>query len=179
MPAEVKQNSWNVMEYHAVEGRGRTVASWYDADGKPTGVAALVLTDRALCMTHVLMPGDAPAKRQMVLAMAGALVPDVWRKAATRQYDSIGKLASYTDYQQAATALAAAGDAPKAAVGQATQLRGQAQAMLQESKFADAHATGSGGAAWELLDAYLPGTAAAARRAACVLVPPWPSAWME
>ncbi len=153
MPAEVKQNSWNVMDYRAAEGRGRTVASWYDADGKPTGVAALVLTDRALCMTHVLQSGDAPAKRQMVLAMVGALVPDVWRKAATRQYDSVGKLASYTDYQQAATALSAAGDAPKAAVGRATQLRDQSQAMLQGSKFAEAMPLAQA-AQRELLDAY-------------------------
>lgn len=153
MPPEVKQNSWNVMEYQATQDHGRTVASWYDADGKPTGVPALILTDHALSMGHVLFPGDAPAKRAMILAMAGALVPDIWRNAATRQYDSIGKLSTYKDYEQAATALTAASEPSKAAVGRATQFRDQAQTMLNQQKYDQAMQL-SQSAQRELLDAY-------------------------
>lgn len=155
MPPEVKQNSWNVMEYQATQGRGhgRTVASWYDADGKPTGIPALILTDQALSMGHILLPGDASAKRAMLLAMAGALVPDIWRNAVTRQYDNIGKLGAYKDYQQAATALAAAGEPSKAAVARATQSRDQVQTLLRQQRYDQAMRSAQS-AQRELLDAY-------------------------
>jgi uncharacterized lipoprotein YddW (UPF0748 family) len=87
IPPVVKQASWNVEECQAIAGRSRVVAEWYDSGGKPTGQAALVASDNCVMMTHVMLDDDPPGKRRLLMAMAGAMAPDLWPVAARAGLD--------------------------------------------------------------------------------------------
>lgn len=74
LPAATQQHSWNIRTAKPAEG-GWVAAEWYDSEAKGTGHSAIVLTDRAAFLTHVLAKGDAAAQRRMLAAMAGQLMP--------------------------------------------------------------------------------------------------------
>ncbi len=93
-PVVVGQRSWNISTATPVAGASRVLAEWFDAQGKPTGHAAVVGSTNGLVMTHVLLTDDAANKRRMLLAMVGYLVPEVWRKAVDA---SMARLGTPTD----------------------------------------------------------------------------------
>ena len=78
-PATVLQTSTVLQRAAPVQGRGRTIATWYDRAGKPTGDAAWIATDAGYWMTHVLLAdGDENLKAQLLGAIAGAVDPRLW-----------------------------------------------------------------------------------------------------
>jgi uncharacterized lipoprotein YddW (UPF0748 family) len=81
-PEAVAQQSWNIRTAKPLEGRGRIIARWFDKDGRDTGYPAVIASDAGMFMTHVLMSGEAPASRRMILAMVGRYLPGVWGQAA-------------------------------------------------------------------------------------------------
>ena len=81
-PPLAAQASWNIHEARPEPGRSRIVADWLDAQGQPTGQGAIVESDRALWLTHVLLADGGAAKERLLLAMVGKLCPRLWRQAA-------------------------------------------------------------------------------------------------
>ena len=65
-------------------GRSDTAAEWLDQESKPTGLAAVILSENCACMTHGLLLDDFMGKRRLVQAMVGALVPETWPGAAEK-----------------------------------------------------------------------------------------------
>jgi len=110
-PAMVGQRSWNIHAMAPVAGESRVFAEWLDANGQPTGYAAVLGSTNGLVMTHVLLSDDAANKRRMLLAMVGYLVPDVWRKAVDASIARVGMPTDDTAraLRDAALKLAAAG----------------------------------------------------------------------
>jgi len=156
MPAEVPQRSWNIRVARPAPGRGRVAATWHDADGAPTGHAAVLQTDAGFHVTHVLIPEDGAAKRRMLLAMAGHLDASLWGEAARATAGRIGRIGPYADFDAArkAVAEAARGDAAtRAALDAAAKRRADAAGLAAASKFPESLAA-SEDAQRLLLEAY-------------------------
>ena len=155
-PPVVGQNSWNIIEPKPVDGRSRVAARWLDARGTPTGHNAVVASANAIEVSHVLLDDDPANKRRLLVAMAGRLVPDVWRQAASSALARAGKVGPYPDFAAASEGIAreAAGD-PTALghLAEARRLQEAAATACESGQFAQAcdHAAASGA---RLLDAF-------------------------
>jgi uncharacterized lipoprotein YddW (UPF0748 family) len=140
MPAITKQNSWNIREASAVDGRSRVAAWWYDDKGQPTGEPAIVASDNCICLTHVLLGDDRANKLRLLLAMIGNLVPQLWDEAARDFLDRVGRFGPYDGYdaaEQGVKKLASQGPALQA-LDEAGTSRSRGLIMLSEGKFSDA-----------------------------------------
>lgn len=138
-PPVVQQRSWNIMDAGVAPGRGRVLAEWFDREGNPSGYPAIVGSENCLFMTHVLLDDDPVAKRQLLLAMAGQLVPELWTSAAHGSVQRIGQFEPYADWPQAKQALTMPGKPAVAeALAAAERLREQAQACRVDGRFVDA-----------------------------------------
>ena len=132
MPKEVGQRSWNIRAAKTMPGRSCEIAHWVDNDGKDSGYAAIVASDNAILMTHVLLDDNLPNKRMLLLAMAGHLVPDLWRQAAQASIDRMGRMGSHKEIGEAKVGPGA----PYAV--QAEAEREMALLSMKASKFAEA-----------------------------------------
>jgi len=84
LPEQVAQDSWNLSVVEPIEGRSKVIGWWHDADGNNTGLPAFIASDAGIFMSHVLLGSDAAAKRQMLVAMLGRYLPDIWPQVAQR-----------------------------------------------------------------------------------------------
>jgi uncharacterized lipoprotein YddW (UPF0748 family) len=144
MPQSTGQASWNIMEAKAVEGRSRVAGEWYDAKGRPTGRAAIVVSDNCIQMTHVLLDDDLANKRRLLLAMAGHLVPQLWEQAAKGRLDSIGRVGPYNTIQQVREAFGKPGTLRPAALEKlslAESLAAKGRTQFEAKDFVEAIAS--------------------------------------
>jgi uncharacterized lipoprotein YddW (UPF0748 family) len=138
MPAATSQASWNMRDASVVEGRSRVAAWWYNDKGQSTGKAAIVAGQDCIFLTHVLLADDSANKMQLLLAMAGELVPELWHQAAGGCLDRVGRLGPYDNYNAAKKGIIrlAAGDSRALEpLKKADQLHAQSQSMLSEGRF--------------------------------------------
>ncbi len=94
-PVAVFQDSGNIRPALPDTPGAKVIACWRDAAGKPLADPAWVRSDQGFWMSHVLMDGDEANKKQMLLALLGALEPAAWRHAAERAWLAAGKVASF------------------------------------------------------------------------------------
>jgi len=100
-PTAVNQKSWNINAFQPVAERSRVLAEWLDDKGRATGYPALLRSSNCIVMTHILLSDEAGKNRRMLLAMLGALAPEVWRKAADADIAHIGMIGGFETYDQA------------------------------------------------------------------------------
>lgn len=108
-PESVGQQSWNISALRPASGAGRELAGWLDENAQPTGYAAVIGSPNGIVMTHVLLPDDPENKRRMLMAMAGSLAPEIWKKAADGGITQIGRIADYKNFDEAMEGIARAG----------------------------------------------------------------------
>jgi uncharacterized lipoprotein YddW (UPF0748 family) len=138
-PTVVGQNSWNIQSYKPSPGRTRVLAEWFDADGKPTGHPAVLGSTNFVLMTHVLLPDDPVNKSRMLLAMVGALAPELWRDAAEAAWNRIGKFSAFDGYDAARVIIGdLAGDdiSVTSTLNSVHGMRGSARHLLSTGDFA-------------------------------------------
>ena len=141
MPPVTGQSSWNINDMSPSEGRSHVAAWWYAGDGQSTGKPAVIVSDNAICLTHVLIPDDRSNKVRLLLAMVGHLVPELWRDAASGAVERIGKLGPYEDYEAACRGIQGLVSAPSdalSALQAADQRRKEGLARLSEGQFSKA-----------------------------------------
>ncbi len=134
-PTQAGQHSWNINAIEPEPGRSRTFAEWLDDEGRPTGHAAIVGSDKALVMTHVALPDDPFNKRRMLLAMTGYLAPEVWRRAVQAAMNRIGGIGGCASFEEAAAKVAGKRPAKAealAALNSALSLRSEAGKLLAQ-----------------------------------------------
>lgn len=102
LPASVNQDSWNIMITSATGAyNSRVIANWHDDNGAPTGYPAWIANDNGLYMSHVILNDDPDKKEQMLLAMIGHYIPEIWPAIAEDAIENIHKIATYTTYTEA------------------------------------------------------------------------------
>ena len=155
-PAAVGQASWNVHRAEAVAGKSRVAAWWHTDKGVSTSLPAVVVSDNAVHLTHVLIADDRQAKQQLLLAMIGHLMPEAWSAAAEGRFARIGRFGPYADYAAAAAGIgrqAGGNRAAAASLERAGKLQAKAAALLKAGKHVEAIAA-SGEAGTAMLEAH-------------------------
>ena len=129
LPKSVRQASWNITTAEPTRPDARVIGHWYDDEGNPTGRAAMLLSDRGAFFSHLVLPDDRPAKKQLLAAILGRLHPPLWEQMARSELERIGRVghldgfdavAEYVKSSGSAAAIAqfdAAAQAEKAAQG--------------------------------------------------------------
>ncbi|HIJ53557.1 MAG TPA: family 10 glycosylhydrolase [Planctomycetes bacterium] len=141
MPAVTEQVSWNINDVSAVDGRSRIAALWYSNNGQSTGEPAVVISENCIYLTHVLLSDDSANKVQLLLAMIGNLVPELWREAVRGCLDRIGRFGPYTEYnssKQGVEKIISKGSPAGLALDRAAGLRKRGLALLSEGNFSKA-----------------------------------------
>ncbi|HPD15258.1 MAG TPA: family 10 glycosylhydrolase [Planctomycetota bacterium] len=105
MPPAARQLSWNILRVQPVEGKSRVVANWFNDRGEPTGEPAIIVSEHAIHMTHVLLSDDLANKDRLVLAMLGHFEPKLWEQVANAAIQRIGQFGRFEYLDGAARAL--------------------------------------------------------------------------
>ncbi len=143
-PASVIQSSANIIAASPISKRSRVVAWWADKDGKRSAYAAWLKGDCGYWMTHVLLgDGDANAKGELLMALAGDLVPELWREAATKKLDSAVKVGPWSSIEGASEYISKLRQGPRTAAAngelrRAKIIRAQAEMLIKSREYAKA-----------------------------------------
>jgi uncharacterized lipoprotein YddW (UPF0748 family) len=89
LPKAVRQNSWNITTAEPAGHNARVIARWFDPQGKPTGYAAMLVSDRGAYFSHIVLADDPDGKRQMLAAVLGHLYPPLWAQMVKSKLDAI------------------------------------------------------------------------------------------
>ncbi|MDW8025226.1 MAG: family 10 glycosylhydrolase [Armatimonadota bacterium] len=100
LPDEIAQGSWNINVVKPIRNDARVVGEWYDSEGNPTGLPALVVSANGAYMAHILLPQDEAKKAMMLVALLGSFVKDVWHVAASNAFNNIGRFAGFASYDE-------------------------------------------------------------------------------
>ncbi|MFW6163600.1 MAG: glycoside hydrolase family 10 protein, partial [Planctomycetota bacterium] len=111
MPKAVGQRSWNIRRTSAVEGTSRVAAVWFNDKGESTGEPAILVSDRGVFMTHVLLGDDPASKQRLLLAMLGHLEPGLWERAVAATLERAGRFGPFDGFQDALAKLRGRGPA--------------------------------------------------------------------
>lgn len=87
LPERVKQASWNVTVGDPAGHNARVIGRWFDDAGKPTGHAAMLLSDRGAFLSHIILSDDRPGKKQLLAAVLGHLAPPLWQRMAQAELE--------------------------------------------------------------------------------------------
>ena len=87
-PVKMRQTSWNILNVIPDGNHARVLANWYDAAGKDTGLAAVILGDKGAYISHVLMGEDPSNRARLLLSLIGHYMPDLWSTAVTRALEN-------------------------------------------------------------------------------------------
>ncbi|MCC6730212.1 MAG: family 10 glycosylhydrolase [Chthonomonadales bacterium] len=101
LPAEARQASWNIVRVEPADHHARVIGRWFDAEGRDTGYAAVVVSDTGAYVSHVLLPDDAARKEQMARALLGHLAPPLWKGMADGALARAGRLSRWERFGEA------------------------------------------------------------------------------
>ncbi len=99
LPAAVKQASWNITSAVPTAYQARVIGQWVDAQGKATGLPALLISDRGAFFSHIILRDDREKKKQMLAAVLGQLAPKLWRQMADNALVAAGQVGHLADYE--------------------------------------------------------------------------------
>lgn len=136
LPEAVKQASWNVNVPQSVGQGARVIGQWYDDQGKPTGLPAMVLSDYGAFMTHIVLADDRSAKKQMLAAILGRLDTSLWGHMARAELERIGHVGHLDSFEAVADYVKAGGTGvtPAARAVTLERLHAAGEAMLTAQK---------------------------------------------
>jgi uncharacterized lipoprotein YddW (UPF0748 family) len=107
VPESILQTSQNLFIVQPLAGRSQVMAWWHDRQGGQTAEPAWLSSPTGYWMTHVLTAdGDAEAKGRLLLALAAAHDPALWKPAAGRVLQNARRVGGMAD-SAGLTALAA------------------------------------------------------------------------
>ncbi len=92
MPASVRQASWNITALEPIGQGARVIGRWYDAQGKPTGHPAMLVSRNGAFFSHIVVMDDREGKKQMLAAVLGYLEPSLWQPMVKSELDRLGRI---------------------------------------------------------------------------------------
>ena len=143
LPRLVRQTSWNITTAEPESYGARVIGRWLDDWDQPTGLPALLLSERGAFFSHIILPDDPEGKKQMLAALLGYLVPSLWREMAQAAIERIGQVGHLADRASVEKFLA---ESQKALPAEAQKELAQRLARLAEvdKKLAAVQAAGKG-----------------------------------
>lgn len=90
-PPRISQTSWNTLVLTPAAGKARVAAQWTNKRGDISTCPAIVAGSRAVWMSHILRNNDVGTGGKLLLAMTGYVYPGVWRSAAVKQLNGLGR----------------------------------------------------------------------------------------
>ncbi len=141
MPKVTGQRSWNIRKTTAVEGTSRVAALWFSDKGESTGEPAIIVSDRGVFMSHVLLGDDPAYKQQMLLAMLGHLDSGLWQRAVTATLARAGRFGPFDGFEDAVLKIRGRGPAePRVmqALEQARSSHAMAGKLSKDRRFPEA-----------------------------------------
>lgn len=109
LPASVRQASWNITAAEPASPDARVIGHWFTEKGDPTGLPAMLLSDRGAFLTHILLPDDRPGKKQLLAAILGRLDPALWPTMAESERARAGRVGHCDDLEAARRFIEASG----------------------------------------------------------------------
>ena len=98
LPPSIRQDSWNA---NIPEPKSaRVLGTWVNGTGTDSGLPAITLGGSGVFVGHVLTNVDREHKMQMLLALSGALVPELVPLFAGHLRDQAGRLFGLADWPQ-------------------------------------------------------------------------------
>lgn len=145
LPKAIRQNSWNINVAEPVGQNARVIGRWFDPQGKPTGQAAMLLSDRGAFFSHILMPDDRENKKQLLAAILGHFHTPLWQQMAREQLDRavrVGQFEGLGNLEQyiGASANVAAKERLKSGLERLSQARELVQRQTYSQAIAEASA---------------------------------------
>ncbi len=92
LPTSMRQNSWNITAAEPIDSTTQVIGYWYDGQGKPTGHAAVLLSDRGAFFSHVLLPDDRENKKAFLAAILGRLYSPLWKQMAQSELERVHRV---------------------------------------------------------------------------------------
>jgi len=134
LPAIVGQDSWNANLVQPARPDARVIGWWTTPDDQRTGEPAMILSDSGVYMGHVLTGADPENKAQMLTALIGLFVPEVWTRKAERSLKVAAQIGPFGTVDELGAYVAGYGDKPKAALTAGEDSLKAAQAALDGGK---------------------------------------------
>lgn len=97
LPGTVRQNSWNITSAEPVGHNARVIARWFDPQGRPTGHAAMLVSDRGAFFSHIVLSDDPEGKQQMLAALLGHLCPPLWEQMTKSKLEGLVRVGHLED----------------------------------------------------------------------------------
>ena len=85
LPQSVRQASWNITAAEPATHGARVIGRWYHDSGQPTGQPAILLSDRGVLLSHIILRDDRDGKKRLLAALLGHFEPRLWRQMARNQ----------------------------------------------------------------------------------------------
>ena len=141
-PTTLRQGSWNVIEPTPQRpGDTALVGTWLDQDGNDTGLAAVTLNQTGFVFAHVLLDEDPAGAAQLMLALVGRFVPEVWPNAVRQRLAEVRALVpGLTAERPEGELFPPVGSSANGASAQAVEAHEQAVRLLAEGAYAEAYA---------------------------------------
>jgi uncharacterized lipoprotein YddW (UPF0748 family) len=92
LPKAVRQASWNITTAKPIGAGARVIGSWFDSEGKPTGLPAMLLSDHGAYLSHILLSDDRAGKKQLLASILGRLCPPLWEQMAKSELARMGQI---------------------------------------------------------------------------------------
>jgi uncharacterized lipoprotein YddW (UPF0748 family) len=124
VPAQVTLAGTVIHPARPATRSARIIGEWRDQAGKKTGLPALLLSDRGAHVSASIANENSPGQTQLLRALAGKFLPDLWPRAAARALqDAAGFLAGAppaVDYAAGRPLLAWSGHPARAGAARPT-----------------------------------------------------------
>lgn len=105
LPRSVEQASWNITTFQPAGHGARVIGWWHDASGNPTGKPAVLLSDRAAYLSHIVLPDDWDAKKRALAAVLGKLEPKLWHEIVAERIQRAEQIGHCRSGKELAEAL--------------------------------------------------------------------------
>ena len=101
LPQITPQASWNIMDMRTASKEAKIAAFWYNAEGTATPYPAILVSQNAVHMTHVLLRDGGLEKRILLLSMISRLMPEALAQSARHSLKQCGIPGGFTNFGDA------------------------------------------------------------------------------